>query len=366
MTDPRIIRNGEECPETVCSNIVYDAESNTLTFTVNGFSTYEVIEGYTPPPESSSSGGGSAPAGGGGGGSAPSSFSSGGGGSYSLPPDIGSTATSQTGVPEAPSVETGAAEGSCLLKTPSRSSSLTASQVESIINLLSTFNTAQEVVENVHCALLGIEPDIPTGLSGSSVAPDIVFDRDLTLGDEGQDVKALQVFLNNQGFTIAVTGLGSSGNESTYFGNLTRDALIRFQEAYRSEVLTPGGFVRGTGYFGSLTRKKISSLLGGSISLPSEGSSSVSESFTRDLTIGSEGQDVKALQVFLNNNGFVIAPSGPGSEGNETTFFGNLTRDALIRFQEAYRAEVLTPVDLTQGTGYFGPSTRIKINALLR
>jgi len=38
------------------------------------------------------------------------------------------------------------------------------------------------------------------------------------------------------------------------------------------------------------------------------------------------GDDVKKLQEFLNTNGFKLADSGPGSPGNETTFFGSLTR----------------------------------------
>jgi|GEM_PF-3134905 len=57
--------------------------------------------------------------------------------------------------------------------------------------------------------------------------------------------------------------------------------------------------------------------------------------FTRTLNKNSTGEDVRALQIFLNQNGFIITPSGPGSPGNETTFFGDLTRDAVIKFQKA-------------------------------
>ncbi len=69
----------------------------------------------------------------------------------------------------------------------------------------------------------------------------------------------------------------------------------------------------------------------------------------RNLTSGVTGADVKALQQYLNANGFPVAASGPGSPGNETMRFGGLTRAALAKWQ--------TSVGLP-GTGYFGPMTR--------
>lgn len=85
--------------------------------------------------------------------------------------------------------------------------------------------------------------------------------------------------------------------------------------------------------------------------------------FTRNLRVGMSGDDVKALQQFLNNNGYMVAVSGFGSPGNETTYFGTLTKIALIKFQEGYMNEILVPVGLTRGSGYFGPATRKKLNA---
>ena len=58
-------------------------------------------------------------------------------------------------------------------------------------------------------------------------------------------------------------------------------------------------------------------------------------SFTRNLTIGSQGQDVKNLQMFLNDNGYIIAQSGAGSPGNEVSYFGQKTQQALAKFQKA-------------------------------
>tara|TARA_B100000508_G_scaffold60333_2_gene47538 strand:+ start:81683 stop:85054 length:3372 start_codon:yes stop_codon:yes gene_type:complete len=87
--------------------------------------------------------------------------------------------------------------------------------------------------------------------------------------------------------------------------------------------------------------------------------------WTRSLTTGDSGADVLALQQFLNSDAATsIAASGVGSAGNETDYFGGLTASAVAKFQDKYASEVLAPVGLSAGTGYFGSSTRAKANAL--
>ncbi|HBH71825.1 MAG: hypothetical protein UU88_C0008G0023 [Parcubacteria group bacterium GW2011_GWC1_42_11] len=87
--------------------------------------------------------------------------------------------------------------------------------------------------------------------------------------------------------------------------------------------------------------------------------------FTRTLSLGSRGEDVRALQKFLNiDSDTTVATSGVGSIGKETDYFGPATRRAVIKFQEKYRAEVLTPAGLSVGTGFFGSGTRAKVIAL--
>jgi len=70
----------------------------------------------------------------------------------------------------------------------------------------------------------------------------------------------------------------------------------------------------------------------------------------RDLETGMTGEDVLLLQKLLNQHGYVLAPEGPGSPGNETDRFGALTRSALSRYQKDH--------SISPAAGYFGPKTR--------
>lgn len=87
--------------------------------------------------------------------------------------------------------------------------------------------------------------------------------------------------------------------------------------------------------------------------------------FTANLSLGSTGAQVIALQKILNRDERTqVTNIGPGSAGNETNYFGTLTKAAVIQFQEKYSSEVLTPAGLTKGNGYVGSYTRAKLNAL--
>lgn len=79
-----------------------------------------------------------------------------------------------------------------------------------------------------------------------------------------------------------------------------------------------------------------------------------SGTFTRDLELGMKGEDVRALQKFLNGKGFVITTDGGGSPGQETINFGSLTRKALANYQAAN--------GIAPAAGYFGPKTRAYVS----
>ena len=64
----------------------------------------------------------------------------------------------------------------------------------------------------------------------------------LKRGSQGLEVQKLQKFLNNSGFTLAMSGYGSPGRETYYFGPLTESALQNYQATnglFPSGVLEP-------------------------------------------------------------------------------------------------------------------------------
>ena len=75
-------------------------------------------------------------------------------------------------------------------------------------------------------------------------------------------------------------------------------------------------------------------------------------SFTKDLTLGSTGDDVKCLQQYLNAAGYPVASTGVGSAGSESTYFGTLTQSALAKWQAA--------MSVSPTAGYFGSLSRAK------
>ena len=76
--------------------------------------------------------------------------------------------------------------------------------------------------------------------------------------------------------------------------------------------------------------------------------SSASVTFSRDLTLGSTGTDVTALQNWLISKGFAISAGATG-------YFGAQTKASLAAYQAA---NAISPA-----AGYFGPVTRAKVNA---
>ena len=84
----------------------------------------------------------------------------------------------------------------------------------------------------------------------------VTLSRNLTVGATGSDVKCLQASMNALGYTIATTGAGSPGNETSYFGPLTLVAVQKYQAA---KGWTPAGQV------GPLTRQALNAWLAGGI-----------------------------------------------------------------------------------------------------
>ena len=90
-----------------------------------------------------------------------------------------------------------------------------------------------------HPMTIPTQPATSTPLPQSATT--VTLSRSLTVGMSGDDVRALQRVLNARGYTIAVTGAGSPGNESNYFGPATRAAVIKLQTALN--ISPAAGFV---------------------------------------------------------------------------------------------------------------------------
>ncbi|OHA30762.1 MAG: hypothetical protein A3B11_02110 [Candidatus Taylorbacteria bacterium RIFCSPLOWO2_01_FULL_44_26] len=181
---PKILKDGNACPATVCANLSYDSVAKTLSFTVSGFSTYEVVEGYVAPEPPQ--------------------------------PPTGSPSTSS-----GPSSSSGG-------RTRPHTGTLTPTVPQN---------------PTINC---------PTGYSCAAQTQATItyaFTRSLSLGSTGPDVKALQQILNAKGFTVSTAGPGSRGNETLYFGPATQSAVIRFQI---SKGITPA-----VGFFGPITRGRV-------------------------------------------------------------------------------------------------------------
>jgi hypothetical protein len=87
---------------------------------------------------------------------------------------------------------------------------------------------------------------------------------------------------------------------------------------------------------------QLASLTGGSSSM----------TFTVNLTVGSKGADVSALQSWLVSKGFLTMPAGVAMG-----YFGNLTKSAVAAWQAS--------AGISPAVGFFGPISRAKVDGMV-
>ena len=118
----------------------------------------------------------------------------------------------------------------------------------------------------------------------------------------------------------------------------TENAVKKFQEIFN---LSPDGIVgKATWYkikqiFASV--KRLSELTGEGLTI-----SDVARRYTRERNMGSQGEDVEALQYYLAFIGYFFPELPPIPI---TGFFGEFTRDAVFSFQNTYGLPVTGVVD---------------------
>lgn len=163
----------------------------------------------------------------------------------------------------------------------------------------------------------GIDADT-AGTSGASSTSSASSSGDTALlksGSRNEAVRQLQQDLTSLGYY--------SGNVSGHFGSLTKEAVVKFQ---KTQGLTADGVV------GSKTLAKIEALKKNASGNSSSGSSassgaSSSSSSSSLLKYGVKGSEaVKALQQNLKALGYY-------KTGSITGNYGNLTKDAVMKFQ---------------------------------
>ena len=97
-----------------------------------------------------------------------------------------------------------------------------------------------------------------SGTSNGTTGSASALTRSLDIGSTGADVRTLQKILNSDSATrIAASGVGSPGNESTYFGAATSAAVKKFQSKYG--IAKQGNAAYG--FVGPATRAKLNAIL---------------------------------------------------------------------------------------------------------
>ncbi|OGG88819.1 hypothetical protein A2592_03010 [Candidatus Kaiserbacteria bacterium RIFOXYD1_FULL_42_15] len=186
--------------------------------------------------------------------------------------------------------------------------------------------------------------------TSQSTKPVITTTKHLLLGPKNSQVKILQQFLNNNGFPLTNSGEGSIGNETDYFGQLTANALAKFQEANKDKVT---GLIGEKGFLGPITNNFINLLITTNHSISAQPVISFSSSiFTSSLYKGEQSEDVRRLQTLLATKSEIYP------DGLITGYFGQLTEKAVQTFQLKYGIVNST---FDSGYGIVGPKTRAKL-----
>jgi len=192
----------------------------------------------------------------------------------------------------------------------------------------------------------GSAPSIPAQVAQAPAAPAPTapaaagfksFANDLALGMKGDDVLRLQALLASD------KEIYPEGTVSGYFGNLTAQAVKRFQTKYKLPSI---------GRVGPATRAKLAEIFGEgktpsavpTLAMPA------ATGLTRELGPGSKGDDVTALQEFLAKDKAIYP------EGSATGYYGSLTTAAVRRFQAKYGISQV---------GRVGPATLKQLQELM-
>lgn len=165
-------------------------------------------------------------------------------------------------------------------------------------------------------------------------------------------------FFGNAAVLFGQTGADATTNSTTYATNPSFDELYDQEEVARKQgIINQINSLRG--FLPDATIEGLLQVFGVTSSTQTTAGVSETAKFSRNLREGDSGPDVLALQKVLNSDpATLVSETGPGSPGNETSFFGPRTKLAVIAFQNVHAKEILAPAGLLVGTGFVGPNTR--------
>ncbi len=170
---------------------------------------------------------------------------------------------------------------------PAQAAGLSASQIQSILSLLSSFGADQTTINNVQASLNGLPTTGNTTTTTTTTSTGYNWTKNLQLGSTGADVKALQQFLNTDAATqVAATGAGSAGMETSTFGPGTKAAVMKFQKKYG---------ISQTGTVGPLTRAQLNMLAAGTTTTGTGTTTTVGTSTASSLTVSAAVQPANQI-----------------------------------------------------------------------
>jgi parallel beta-helix repeat protein len=193
------------------------------------------------------------------------------------------------------------------------------------------------------------QPDIAIPTNGLKCDANVYLKTPVKLGavNNPNDVKLLEQFLNTyEGTNLEVNGI---------YETVDFNAVVKWQEKYASDILTPWGMIKGSGYVYTTSLKKIKEIHEKNCATatpvaPAQPTTPVTASCLNTettLTQGMTGALVTTAQTLLRKlNFFSVAPTG---------FFGPVTATSVKAFQAT---NGIDPV------GYIGPATRARLNEL--
>ncbi|KWU60999.1 MULTISPECIES: C40 family peptidase [Priestia] len=147
---------------------------------------------------------------------------------------------------------------------------------------------------------------VASALFASPIISNAAFgDQTLKSGMKNNDVKQLQQVLKQKGYF-------KNSTTTTYFGSITKQSVVNFQKANR---LSADGIV------GPATFKALN------VASSNQGSNTATAG-TKVLKQGMTSSDVQKLQQILKQKGYF-------KNSTTTTYFGSITKQAVVNFQKA-------------------------------